>query len=88
MYTARMSTATAPNNRRALSLAFVLYLLWVFVTWLLEGRILTFRRPEDIGARLIYALVANVLIGIGASALVIRFLSNRAYSPKRTGIAG
>lgn len=89
MYTARMSTATAPHNRRALSLAFVLYLLWVFATWLLEGRILTFQRPEDIGARLIYALVANVLIGIGGSALVIRFLSNwGAISPPQAGFRG
>lgn len=89
MYTARVSTATAPNNRRALSLAFVLYLLWVFATWLLEGRILTFQRPEDIGARLIYALVANVLIGIGGSALVIRFLSNwGAISPPQAGFRG
>lgn len=89
MYTARMSTATAPNNRRALFLAFGLYLLWVFATWLLEGRILTFQRPEDIGARLIYALVANVLIGIGGSALVIRFLSNwGAISPPQAGFRG
>jgi hypothetical protein len=89
MYTARMSTATAPNNRRALFLAFGLYLLWVFATWLLEGRILTFQRPEDIGARLIYALVANVLIGIGGSALVIRFLSNwGAISPRQAGFRG
>ena len=59
----------------ALTLALGLYLLWVLATYLLEGRILTLQRPEDIGARLIYALVANVLIGIGGSALVIRFLS-------------
>jgi hypothetical protein len=39
------------------------------------GRIHTLLRPEAMGARLSYALVANVLIGIGGSALVIRFLS-------------
>jgi hypothetical protein len=43
-----MNAATALNNRRAFSLAFGLYLLWVFATWFLEGRILTFQRPEDI----------------------------------------
>ncbi len=60
-----MSTAAAPNTRMALTLALGLYLLWVLMTYLLEGRILTFQRPEDIGARLLYALVANMLIGIG-----------------------
>ena len=34
------------------------------------------QRPENIGARLNYALVANVLIGTGGSALVIRSLSS------------
>ena len=34
------------------------------------------QKPEDIGARLCCALVANVLIGIGGSALVIRCLSS------------
>ena len=89
MYTARMSTAIAPNNRRALSLAFVLYLLWVFATWLLEGRIHTLLRPEAMGARLSYALVANILIGIVGSALVIRFVSRAGtLSPEQAGFRG
>ena len=84
-----MRAAAAPNTRMALTLAFGLYLLWVFATWFLEGRILTFQRPEDIGARLIYALVANVLIGIGGSALVIRFLSKWGeISPRQAGFRG
>ena len=69
-----MSTAAAPNTRRALTLAFGLYLVWVLATYLLEGRIHTLLRPEAMGARLSYALIANVLIGIGGSALVIRFV--------------
>jgi hypothetical protein len=52
----------------ALSLTIGLYLLWVLATYLLEGRIHTFLRPEALGARLSYALVANILIGIGGSA--------------------
>jgi hypothetical protein len=71
-----MSATAASGTWRALILALALYLLWVFVTYLLKGRVLTFQRPEDIGARLVYTLVANVLIGIGGSALVIRFLSS------------
>ena len=63
----RMSATAAPSTRRALTLALALYLLWVLVTYLLEGRILTLQRPEATGARLAYELVANILIGIGGS---------------------
>jgi hypothetical protein len=71
-----MSVTAAPSTRRALTFALTLYLLWVLVTYLLESRILTLQRPEATGARLTYALVANNLIGIGGSVLVVRFLSN------------
>jgi hypothetical protein len=67
-YIADMSAAAAPNTRMAHSLTIGLYLLWVLATYLLEGRIHTFLRPEALGARLSYALVANILIGIGGSA--------------------
>ena len=67
-----MSAVAAPSSRRALTLPLALYLLWVLATYLLEGRVLTFQRPEATGARLTYALVANILIGIIGSALVIR----------------
>jgi len=61
----------------------------VVATYLLEGRILTFQRPEATGARLAYALVANMLIGIGGSVLVVRALSNMgAISPRRSGFQG
>jgi hypothetical protein len=66
-----------------------LYLLWVLATYLLEGRIHTLLRPEALGARLSYALVANVLIGIGGSALVIRFLSRAGtVSTEQAGFRG
>jgi Type II CAAX prenyl endopeptidase Rce1-like len=72
-----------------LTLALALYLLWVVATYLLEGRILTFQRPADLGARLIYALIANILIGIGGSALIIRFLSNSGeILPRQAGFRG
>ena len=84
-----MSAAAAPNTRMALTLAFGLYLLWVLVTYLLEGRIHTFLRPEALGARLFYALIANIVIGIGGSALVIRFLSSAGtISPEQAGFRG
>ena len=85
-----MSTTTAvQSNRLAVSLAVSLYLVWVLATYLLEGRIHTFLRPEAMGARLTYALVANVLIGIGGSALVIRFLSRAGtLSTEQAGFRG
>ena len=84
-----MSVAAAPNTRMAFILAIGLYLLWVLATYLLEGRILTLQRPEAAGARLLYALVANILIGIGGSVLVVRFLSNSGeISTRQAGFRG
>src|SRR5918993_3069051 len=84
-----MSAAAAPSTRRALTLAIGLYLVWVLATYLLEGSIHTLLRPEAMGARLSYALVANVLIGIGGSALVIRFLSRAGtVSTQQAGFRG
>src|SRR5918994_4772142 len=81
-----MSTTTTPNVRRAFALAIALYLVWVVATYLLEGRMLTLQRPEATGARLVYALVANMLIGIGGAALVVRALSNKGViSPRQAG---
>ena len=84
-----MSATAAPNTRRTIVLALTLYLLWVLVTYLLEGRILTLQRPEATGARLAYALVANILVGIGGSVLVVRFLSNLGeISSRQVGFRG
>jgi hypothetical protein len=64
-------------------------LVWVLATYLLEGRIHTLLRPEAMGARLSYALVANVLIGIGGSALVIRLVSRAGtVSTQQAGFRG
>src|SRR5215207_2275756 len=84
-----MSATAALSTWRALVFALALYLLWVLVTYLLEGRILTLQRPEATGARLAYALVANIFIGIGGSALVIRLLSNSGeLSARQAGFRG
>jgi hypothetical protein len=85
-----MSTTTvAQSNRGAITLAVGLYLVWVLATYLLEGCIHTFLRPEATGARLLYALVANILIGIGGATLVIRFLSRAgAVSTEQAGFRG
>ena len=54
--------------------AFALYLLWSMATWLLEGRIDTFARPDAVADRLIYTGVANMLIGLVGAGLVIRYV--------------
>jgi hypothetical protein len=87
---AAMSTRTVSyTTRGAIILSVGLYLVWVLATYLLEGRIYTFLRPEAMGARLTYALVANVIVGIGGSALVIRFLSRTGtLSASQAGFRG
>jgi hypothetical protein len=44
--------------------ALAIYALWTVATWLLEGLPGTLVRPEAVGLRLAYALVANLAIGI------------------------
>ena len=84
-----MDATTTPNPRLTLTLAIALYLLWVAATYLLEGRILTLQRPEDYLARLLYAAVANILIGLGGSVLIVRGLSNSGViSPRLAGFQG
>ena len=85
-----MSTTTVAHGARgAIVLSVGLYLLWVLATYMLEGRIQTFLRPEAMGARLFYALVVNILIGIGGSALVVRSLSRAdTISIEQAGFRG
>lgn len=81
-----MSTVTARNSRRAIVLAVALYLAWVSATYLLEGRILTLQRPDATLARVLYALVANMLFGIVGATFVLRVLVGwRAVSPDQAG---
>ncbi|MDX1374760.1 MAG: hypothetical protein R3357_04295 [Burkholderiales bacterium] len=54
--------------RLALVAAFGLYGVWTFATWFFEGRIETLRRPDAVVDRLVYALVVNLALGIGAGA--------------------
>jgi hypothetical protein len=50
--------------RNAVRNAVAIYALWTLATWLLEGLPGTLLRPEAVGLRLAYALVANLAIGI------------------------
>lgn len=53
-----------PATRTALRNALAVYIAWVAATYLLEGMAGTLLRPEAVGLRLAYAIVANVAIGI------------------------
>lgn len=62
------------QTRAALRYALLTYLAWVAATYLLEGMPGTLARPEAVGLRLAYALVANLAIGIVVSLWVMRAL--------------
>ena len=61
----------------------------MLATYLPEIRFHTLLQPEAMGARLSYALVTIVLMGIGGSALVIRFTSRAGgLSAEKAGFRG
>ena len=51
-----------------------LFVTWMVVTWALEGRIETFLRPDAVFDRVLYAVVANLLIGVVGATCAIRWL--------------
>lgn len=63
--------------------AFGTYAVWTAVTWLLEGRIQTFLRPEAVTDRLVYTGVANVLVGTVLALLVVREFVAADYTSRR-----
>lgn len=62
------------STRSAVRNAFAVYLAWVAATYLLEGLPGALLRPEAVGLRLAYALVANVAIGLLLPLWLIRNL--------------
>lgn len=44
--------------------ALLLYMVWVFTTYLLEGRLHTLLRPEAKVQRFLYTVVANIFVGV------------------------
>lgn len=62
----------------AVLLAIGLFFAWMLATYLLEGRLRTFLRPEAAGTRFVYAVTANVLVGTVGAALVIRLFLRTA----------
>src|SRR3712207_6382790 len=56
---------------RLLWMGLLVYLVWTFLTYLLEGRISLTQHPTVLG-RILYVVTANVLIGIVAAVWVVR----------------
>ena len=81
-----VSQITSSRTIRILLLALATYLLWVLATYLLEGRILTLLRPEAITDRVVYTVVANIIIGSILALIVIRHaMEEKATSPASAG---
>jgi hypothetical protein len=59
-------------RKYAFPCAIGLWVNWTLLTWFLEGRIETLNRPDAVAARLVYTLIANVLVGIIGSILLLR----------------
>lgn len=55
----------------------LIYLAWTFATWWLEGRVETFLRPDAVRDRLVYALVANLGMGLAGGLAVALLLVRR-----------
>jgi len=68
--------AFSSTNRLSPSSAVIaalgLYLAWTIATWMLEGRVDTLRRPNAVLDRLVYAVIANILIGIVGATWLVR----------------
>lgn len=66
--------------------ALALFALWTLATWFLEGRIETLLRPEAALDRAIYAIVANILIGVVLAIFVLRLaMGSGALSREAAG---
>jgi hypothetical protein len=78
------------SNRRysapLITAAVLLWGTWAVATYALEGYPRTLLRPEAVGMRVAYALVANVVVGILGAGAVLHYFSRRmAVAPQLSG---
>lgn len=74
------------RGRRPLAWALATYAAWVGATYLLEGLPRALQRPEAEGLRALYAVLANLLVGVGGSGLMLaRVLEQHALPPAAAG---
>jgi hypothetical protein len=71
------------TRTQAIASAIGPFAVWMLATYLLEGRVGTFLKP-DATSRFVYTVVANVLIGTVGAALVIRAVSRWAKLARLT----
>jgi hypothetical protein len=69
------------TKRQAVAAAIGLFAVWTLATYLLEARVGTFLRPDATTSRVVYTVVANVLIGTIGAGLLIRALIRRSELP-------
>jgi hypothetical protein len=82
----QMAETVAISQPAAVGIAVTLFVLWMGATYLLEGRILTLQRPEAISARILYAGMANLLIGTIGSIIIVRtFIRSSLSHPESFG---
>ena len=78
--------SATPQPRKALLFSVSLYVVWLFFTYLLEGRIFTLLRPEAIVDRLVYIVVANFIIGTAVALCIMRpFLASQIITLEQMG---
>ncbi|WP_411964718.1 type II CAAX prenyl endopeptidase Rce1 family protein [Haloferax sp. YSMS24] len=79
--------ASGTGTPREFVLAAVgVYVLWVVATFVFEGRIQTLLRPDATLDRLVYAVVANLLVGTLLAMLVVRrIVASGVVTPARIG---
>lgn len=65
------------KDARAAIAALLFFAAWTWVTWLLEGRIDTLLRPEAVGARIAYAFIANLMLGVCGGILFVWYWRKR-----------
>jgi hypothetical protein len=73
----RMKSVFLEQPQGILCLALVTYGIWVIATFLLEGRILTLLRPAAVIDRIVYTVIANIIIGSILALLFVRHAINR-----------
>jgi hypothetical protein len=77
------------NRAKAIAAALILFVVWTAATWLLEGRIDTLLRPDAVVDRLLYAVVANLIVGIVGTIFVLRLVFGWSVgNPQDSGFGG
>jgi hypothetical protein len=77
------------NRARAVSLALVFFAVWTAATWFFEGRIDTLLRPDAVVDRLVYAVVANLIVGIAGTIFALRLVFGwNIGNPHDSGFGG